>query len=112
MTAIDHHSMIGDSHCANSAHATVKCACAVAVVAAAVVASVGLQMDRCLGHVAIFSMLLESQSVHCDSQYLKHQLHNFASRKVCFIPLLFRTIRIVDKINLSFFISSAKIVFI
>ena len=34
MTAIDHHPMIGDSNCTNSNIATVKCACAAAVVAA------------------------------------------------------------------------------
>ena len=69
MTAIDHHSTIGDTNCTNSTIATVKCACAAAVVLAdAVVVLVGLQNDRRL--------------------------------------------RAVDTNNPSFFISSAKIVFI
>ena len=47
MTAIDHHSTIGDSNCANSTIATVKYACAGAVVLAdAVLVLVGLQNDR------------------------------------------------------------------
>ena len=58
MTAIDHHSMIGDSNIA-----TVTCACAAAVAAAAVVASVGLQMNRRLEHVAFLSLLLVNQGV-------------------------------------------------
>ena len=47
MTAIDRHSTIGDSNCTNSTIATVKCACAAALVLAdAVVVLVGLQNDR------------------------------------------------------------------
>ena len=69
MTAIDQHSMIGDPNCTNSTIATAKCACvAAAVVADALVASVGLQMDRHLEHVAILSLLLYTQCVRCFSQ--------------------------------------------
>ena len=61
MTAIDHHSMIGDSKCTNSTIAMVKCACAAAMVAAAVVALVLLQGNWLLERVAIPSLLLYSQ---------------------------------------------------
>ena len=76
MTAIGHHSKIGDSTCCtNFTIATVLFACAVAaVVAAAVVVSVGLQMDRRLEHIAIISLLLYNQGVRCVCQYLEHQI--------------------------------------
>ena len=59
MTAIDHHPIIGSPICTNSTIVTAKCACA-----AAVVALVFLQRDRLLEHVAILSLLLESQGDH------------------------------------------------
>ena len=54
MSAIDHRSMIGDT-VRTPPSATVKCACAAAaVVAAAVVGTVGLQKDRRFEHVRKF----------------------------------------------------------
>ena len=58
MTAIDRHSMIGDSNCTNFTIPMVKCECAAAVVAAGVDALAVLQKDQCLKHVAILSLLL------------------------------------------------------
>ena len=58
MTAIDRHSMIGDSNCTNLTIPMVKCACAAAVVAAGVDALVVLQKDQCLKHIAILSLVL------------------------------------------------------
>ena len=65
MTAICHHSMIGGPNCTNSIIGTVMCACAAAVVDAAVVVSVRLEMDRRLAHVAILSLLHKKQVVRC-----------------------------------------------
>ena len=91
MTAMDHHSMIGDSNCTNSISATVKCACAAAaVVGAAVVVSVGLQMDRRLEHVAVLALLLHHQGVRCFCQHLDHQIHKFSPGKKCFYTVVFQ----------------------
>ena len=77
MTSIDHHSKDGDSNCTNATIATVKCACAAAADGALVL----LQRARLLEHVAILSLLLYFQSVHCVLRYLEHRHNIFTSRK-------------------------------
>ena len=66
MTAIDHHSMIGD---------TVRTP-PVIQVAAAVVGTVGLQKDRLFEHVASLSSLLCNLGFRCFCEYFEHHVQH------------------------------------
>ena len=70
--------------------ATVECACADAVVAAAaVVAGVGCRGIGGSNTSQFLSLLLPNQRVRCVRQYHEHQVHNFSSRHKCFTTVVF-----------------------